>query len=429
MANVPQFVIIPWPSTVASIPAGWIRKTGMDTVYVRGADALGDTDLTILGNLVHSHTETGHTPIQDGHTHDVSSGGPTGTVNYNSLGSNLLADQSHAHGTKSSNSTIATNQSASITINTTSNDPPFRKVIWLESDGTPTGFPSGSYIFFNSDVLPTNWTRQEGGNYLKGADAAGDGTGTGGSIDSHAHVSPAHTHTQNSHVHDGISAANDIQVLGGGGVGNGSADGHTHDFTLDSTTATNNSTTITLGNSDGQPINKKLNVLRNDTLGTDWPIGSITLWSSTNASIPSGWIRFTQIDTFFTKGCAADGQLLTQTGSATHSHSATSCQPTSSAHNHTSTVNTGSIIVNKGTALVAAVATTGHTHVWTVNNTAITNQAATVTINSNASESSYPQYVKMIFIQFTGSAGGGDSGFYRQSYDKYKYGWTRINNY
>jgi len=393
-------VTIGWPSTVASIPAGWVRVTDLDTKYVRGAAAAADADLTSsFGAASHDHSSPSHTPLQDAHTHLVSAGSGTGTTAYNTGGSNSIAANTHTHGSLASNPTTATNQGVAITVNTASNDPPFRKVIWIASDGTPSGMPSGSYGFFDSDTLPSNWTRVEGNNFLKGADAAGDGTGTGGSSDSHSHTSPAHTHNQNAHTHTGTSQVNNGSVVGGGSS-LASADMHIHTYTLDSATATNNSVTTTIGTSDGQPVFKKLNIIRNDNFGNDMPDSFIAIWGGTNASIPSSWSRVTAMDDYFIKGCSADSQTYTSGGSSQHNHTGSDCQPTQTSHGHTSTVAAGDLTVSRGVGTSGA-STIGHTHVWTVSVTVATNQSTSVTINNNTSESAYPVYGKVIFIKFS----------------------------
>ena len=427
---IPAGIIVGWPSTVASIPAGWVRETSIDTKYVRGAAAGGDSDLTGFGATTHVHTEAGHVPVQNSHTHNVATTAESGSRNYNIAGFNVIAIALHNHGSTASDPETATNNSGTATLNTASNDPPFRKVIWIRSDGTPTGLPDGCYAFFDSDTLPSSWARSEGNNFLKGADAAGSGTGVGGASDSHLHTeSGTHSHSQNSHTHTGTSAANDTNA-NGSGAGTAAADGHIHTYTLNATTATNNASSISLGTSDGQPVFKKLNIIKNNTGGSSTPDQVILIWNSTNGSIPTDYARYTAMDDFFCKGCNANGEVATTGGAAAHNHTGT-CTTTSPTHTHTITAAAADTAVTAGSG-TAGAATTGHTHTWTISSTTITHQNQALTINNNTSETNYPEYVKIIFVKFTEPpvvVGGGARrpGYYGEynldSLNSGTYGW------
>jgi hypothetical protein len=405
MANVAANICVPWPSTVASIPAGWSRETSLDSKFVRGAAAGADSDLvSSFGQATHTHTESGHTPVQNSHVHSVSSNANTGSTTYNTGGSNALAG-SHSHAAADSDATTATNNSATITVNTASNDPPYRKVIWIKSDGTPTGFPNGCYAFFDSDTLPTSWTRSEGNKFLLGAAAGADGTGTGGSSDAHSHTeSGTHTHTQNAHTHTGTSSASAATLIGGSSS-TAAADGHHHAITLASATGTNNASSISVNNGDAQPPFYKLNIISNGTGGTDWPNSLIALYLGTNASIPANWARYTAMDGNFLKGCNANGEVAATGGGSQHSHTGT-CTTTSPTHNHTASAAGADLAVGRGTG-TAGVATVGHTHTWTSLTSTITHQGAAFTLNNNTSETNFPVYQKVIFVKWTAPAAGG----------------------
>lgn len=412
-------VICAWPSTVASVPSGWSRETGLDAKYIRGSAAGADADLvTAFGNATHTHTEntgggTSHTPIQDTHVHTFSSGTPSASVRRTATVADATASSStHTHASKNSNSATATNNSATATLTAYTNELQYAEVIWIKSDGTPTGFPNGSYIYFATDIFPSGWTRVNGNGYLKGAAAAGDGGGTGGS-NTHSHSeSGSHTHTQNSHTHAAVQSSNSSPNTTpnfGDGAGTDSSTGHQHTITFSTDTATNNSVSVTTDSVSIEPPFLKLNTLLNGTGGQDLPGQAIALWGSTNASIPAGWSRYSAMDTLFPKSANSDGESAHDAGgtSAGHAHSAT-CQVTSVAHTHTPTAGGSgngvcdSVIIRSGGVLDAI---NTHTHTWTINNATITHQATTVTFSTSSADAHIPAYAKVIFIQW-GAFGG-----------------------
>lgn len=401
-------VIVAWPSTAASIPAGWTRETNLDSKYLRGAAAAANADLTsVFGTATHNHTSPAHTPIQNSHTHTFSAGANKGGTTVDADVLNVAkARQTHAHSSKTSNSATGTNNSVTITVDATSNDLSFVSAIFIKSDGTPTGIPNGAYAFFESDTLPTGWTRTAGDAYLKGAAAAGDGGGTGGS-NSHTHTSPAHTHTQNPHSHASLASSASTQFNfgdSGGGVSI-ALDAHDHDVSLNNATPTNNSVTTTIDSASAEPVFKKINLIVNGLGSANLPDSVVAIWGGTHASIPTDWSRVTGMDGNFAKHANANGEsLVTTGGSATHNHTASSCQPTQVAHNHTSTANTtnGTAAFNNTGAGAAVTASTDtHTHTWTIGNTTATNQACAVTIDACSSEANYPVHAKVIFIKYT----------------------------
>lgn len=402
--SVPSGVIVAWPSTVASIPANWTRKTAWDAKYIAGAAAGGDAGGT-GGAATHTHTSPSHTPTQNSHTHTFSAGASTGTVDGLPLGSDPEAGVGHTHASATSNSATATNNGIAIAVNAnSSNDPPYFTVLWIESDGTPTGLPNGGYAFFDSDSLPTSWTRVQGNTYLKGADAGADGGSTGGSP-THIHTSPAHTHTQVFHSHAATTSAATTTTADlfddTTDTNTASMEGHTHSVTLSNGTATNQSVTTTIDASNGEPEFTKLNTILNGTGGQDLPVSVIALWGGTHAAIPSGWSRVTALDTRFIKGANADGEVLTIGGAQTHTHTASNCQPVQNTHNHSTAVGSGPL-ASFQSGIGGSAASRNHTHTWTVDSKTATNNSVAVTISANLAKSAYPLYVEAIVIKFTG---------------------------
>lgn len=420
MPTVAANIAVAWPSTNASIPSGWSRETALDTRFIQGAATAADADLTTdRGNTTHTHTSPSHTPTQNSHTHLVIDLGDDGTslvagfgspsVNMSPIGHfhvGVLGDTGTAF---NSGSTTATNNGIAITVNAnTTNDPPYVKVIWIKSDGTPTGIPNAAYAFFSSDTLPSGWSRVQGNTYLKGADASGgDGGGTGGST-THGHTSPAHTHTQNSHTHSGNSPTGDIATARKSTAGtNYSRSSHVHTITGAAATATNNSVTTTINDATNvEPVYKKLNIISNGTGGADLPDQVIAVWLGTHAGIPTDWARFTSMDGYFVKGANANGESNVTTGGATqHNHTASNCQPTQNAHSH-SWSGTGGSTSSSATGTGVSISGSGHTHTWSEDTDGgvyptATNNSIAVTIDNCTAEDAYPKYRRVIFVQYT----------------------------
>src|SRR5689334_4283668 len=169
---VPANICVAWPSTVASIPAGWSRETTLDSRYILGAAAGADADLTTdRGSTTHTHTSPSHTPTQNSHTHAFQATGDADTSIVTGTIGGVAADVIHRHDPVNSDPTTATNNGIAITVDATSNDLAYVEVIWIKSDGTPTVLPSGCVAFFASDSLPAGWSRVHGDRYLKGATA------------------------------------------------------------------------------------------------------------------------------------------------------------------------------------------------------------------------------------------------------------------
>lgn len=397
-------IIIGWPSTVASIPSGWTRVSALDARHILAATVGADADLvTDRGSASHTHTSPSHTPVQDAHTHssDTATATPSTILEGASPGS--APDSNHVHTTAVSNSIVGTNNGIAITVNAnSSNDPPFQEVIWLQSSGTPTTIPTGALAFFDSDVLPTSWTRVLGDTYLKGAAVATDGGAVGGAL-THTHTSPAHTHTQNLHSHTGVSGAADTVAFKGTGAAVVASLTHTHALTFVGTVATNQAVTTTITAASHEPPYRKLNTIQSSA--TTLPTNIVCLWGGTVTSIPTGWTRLTGQDGKFAKGCTADTQVGTTGGATTHSHTATDCQPIQDPHTHSVSGGPSSGTTTANAAGASVLTADGHTHAtWTCTTDTATNQTTPVTITSATAGDAYPPHRTVIFIFFSGSA-------------------------
>jgi hypothetical protein len=318
-------------------------------------------------------------------------------------GSGAGANHGHSSDATSSSDTPA-NNGVTITVDVTSNDLSFKEVIWIKSDGTPSALPSGCIAFFESDSLPSGWTRVNGDTYLKGASTGANGGATGGS-NSHSHTSPAHTHTQNPHTHTGTSTGGDTAQAGKGvGANIVSSLGHTHTVTLQAATGTNQSVTTTIDAANGEPPFKKLNIV---TPGADsLPTNIIALWLGTNAGIPATWSRYSGMDSKWLKGAAINGESGVTTGGGTqHSHTASNCQPIQNPHTHTLLSSVATATTTSDPSGVNTFAADGHNHdSWDVSSDTPTNNAASVTVDQCSVDAALPKHRTVIYIQFTGTA-------------------------
>lgn len=396
---IPANICVAWPSTVASIPAGWSRETALDSRYILGASPGADTDLTTdRGSTTHTHTSPSHTPTQNSHTHTFNAAGGDATPIVTGTAAASAADVLHGHNDATSLAGTGTNQGVAITVNATSNDLAFATVIWIKSDGSPTTLPSGCIALYASDTFPSGWSRVNGSQYLKGAAAAADGGATGGAL-THTHTSPAHTHTQNGHTHGATASAGPNVTTVGKGTGSDTVatSGHTHSISLVSALPTNQSVTTTITATNHEPPYTQINLIQSSS--TSLPTGIIALWLGTNATVPSGWTRYTTLDGQWIKGSSADGQVGTTGGSSQHSHTASSCQPTQDAHTHTASDpgSTGTISAAPGGSSNYTVP--GHTHAWTVVSTVATNIAAAVTVDLCSANAALPQHRTVILVQ------------------------------
>lgn len=401
-------IVIAYDSTYANslLEVGYSRYTALDARYPLGASA-GNAGGATGGAANHTHTETGHTHIQNSHTHTFTGGAANGTITV-TVGITTYPSGTHTHASKSSNATTATNQSTTVTFNTTSNDPPYYEVIYLQSDGS-ANIPNNGMGWLNSVSVPTNFTQVNTDKFWKGAAALGNAGGTGGSSDSHTHTETAtHNHTQDAHSHSALASngvTGNINANPAGGAGQANR-GHTHLVSLDSGTATNSAASVTLQNADGQPPYRKLLGIKNTSGGSVvTPDHFVALWPNSLASIPATWTlcdggTSTQdMRDKFVKNANLTSELGNTGGADQHTHIADAHTHTQVAHNHTSTAGNGTEVSPDITSLDVVAALGNHTHVWTIGSTTAVNQNTTITINNNTSKNNYPLFLTMAFIE------------------------------
>ncbi|MFH0951463.1 MAG: hypothetical protein V1765_03260 [bacterium] len=400
-AIVPSGVIVAWPSTDASIPVGWARVTAFDTYFVEGTTA--NPSASAFGNSTHAHVSPNHQHTID-HTHTNSLGNASGA--YTSAAASAGNTDNHVHTTNvTPNTDLNVAQSATATLGTASNDPPYTKVIFIKSNGT-ADIPNGAWALWQSDTLPGSWTRQSGNKFLKGADVGGDGSGTGGISDAHTHTDSGHTHTENAHTHTvttNAGAAGTGKSKPGTGMALGS---HAHTISGGNQTATEQSGAGVLANGDGQPPYYKLNIIQNATGNPGLPDGIIAMWDGTVASIPTNWIlcdgsgTCPNLNDKFIKGANADSESGTTGGALTHTHGAGAAHShTIDSHTHTLTVGGADLSVVRNGTGTASTAATAHTHTFTLSGGGTT-ATQTITADANSPNDNRPPYKEIVFIKY-----------------------------
>lgn len=357
---------IMWPSTNASIPAGWTRVTSMDDRYPKGTAAGVDPDVT-GGATTHTHTDPGHTHSIGAHTHtgtasgnSVESRGAAGGTNFTVF----LAAHTHTSG-GTSGSASSTSSSTAGTWQSATNEPTNRTVIWIASDGTPTGFPASAWAFWDKVAsLPTNWSNPATtrNTFFKGAAAGGDGGTTGGGA--HAHTANAHTHAWNGHSHTGSTSGattpstqgDNLSVADSAAISNAASHTHAETFDIGSSQA-NSQTSGAPGNTTYEPTWGKLLVVQNDSGGQDIQARHVACWPGLLSAIPANWVlcdgATSTVDMRgkHVKGANSLAEIGNTGGTAGHSHTDPSVH--THAYNHTHTQTYGSTAAGTAGASLA----------------------------------------------------------------------------
>jgi len=329
------------------------------------ANTASNADLaTDGGNTNHDHTHAAH-------THTFSGSSLTGVAT--TSGSRTVA-QTHSHGS-------ATSNSSTITVDTTTNDFLRVEVIYIESDGTPTGMPDGCFCMFRSDTLPTNWTRRNGDGYFKGAGTGADGSGTPTGANTHTHTNSSHAHAAKNSAAG--SASNNVNI--GDNLQAHATSTHNHSISL-------NANTTTFSTETAEPEFRDINIIENEVGATDFPDQVVAFWNGTHAGVPTDWARLTDWDNKFVKGANANGESDVSTGGGTAGHTHTQ------THNHGSTDNgvNGSVNADSGIGLRGIRKVFNpHTHSsWTIGND-------TTATGTSSSEAHYPKTRRLILVEWT----------------------------
>lgn len=397
-----------WPSTNASIPAGWTRSTTMDSKYPKGTATAVDPDVT-GGAATHTHTDPGHSHTVGSHTHSgPTSGADQGPRTDGFLtGSGYNSASPHTHTTPTSGAQTSTAASTAGVWQSGSNEPAYYQVIWIVSDGSPTGFPSLAWTFWDKVAsLPTNWSNPAAARnvFPRGATAAGDGGGTGGG--SHAHVANSHTHSIGSHAHTGSNTADDGTGALHTGYYTGADYSHVHATAFTSAGGTTAGTSSAdSGTTSYEPTWAKLAVVQNDSGGQNVQGRMVAVWRGLLANIPSGWSLCDGTNSTvdmrgkFVKGADGIGEIGNTGGTEGHTHTDPATHTHTTGHTHSVSYDPTGSTAGRGDQ-GDAVAAASHAH-----NNATSGSDATAsggTIQSAPSNAdTQPPFLTVAFIALT----------------------------
>lgn len=132
------------------------------------------------------------------------------------------------------------------------------------------------------------------------------------------------------------------------------------------------------------------------------PNGVIFIWTGTNASIPAGWQRVTDLDDKFPKG-NTDGSTNPNVtgGTSTHTHTSPAHSHTMNNHTHSVTVGDITTYYNRGGFDVVG----SHTHGTFTSSNPVGGSLSSVTA-TYASVSNNPPYYDVIYITPASTVGG-----------------------
>jgi hypothetical protein len=409
MSSIPANVIMVWPSTNASIPSGWSRETTLDSKFAKAWGA--ENPDTTGGADTHTHTSATHTHSITSHTHTgttASDGAVASQKDTSAVGG--ANESGHTHTFTSGGISANSAASSAITWSSPSNDPPYRKVIFIKAS-TGAQLATDMVALFNSNTPPSNWSNvtELQGRFLKGAGTSADADlTTDNGTSTHTHTS-SHNHAI-SHNHTGTTDGNSANTRGvtAGGANNASNINHTHTFTLSTANETSDTYNATTANGDNVPEYALLQAIKKGATGIKTK-GIIGLWLGTTATIPKGWVLCDGTnstkdlrDKFIKIGdpSGANGGANTNSHTTiTHGHNATG------THTHTATTDangTANYYANSGTTH----GNNAHTHSISTTSsqtTALTNGD----IPATSTDSNQPAYRTAAYIEFQKENNGG----------------------
>jgi hypothetical protein len=414
--GIPNGMIFLWPSTAASIPAGWNRVAELDGKYAKGVASTGTQPGATGGAETHAHTVSTHTH-DTSHTHTMSANTSAGVGSLQSgdgaTGTTaILTTHTHTVPAATGGASSTASSGTAPAINDAGNNPDRLTVIHIESNGQPLGVPNGA-LGLAPDTSLSGWSdyADAAGRFLKGATGGTDGGGINGSqLNNHSHVINGHTHTGPTHTHSATtgSVSSDKSLFAGPNnvLWTGS---HSHPITANSTSAaslsansTANSGASSLGST--EPPFTNVRVKANTSGGDSLPVGIIGIWRGSLGSIPSHWELCDgtsgkpNLIGRYPKG--ATSSIGTTGGSVNpHNHTSPSHTHTTGTHSHTMTIGSAGAATAATQAVTTVTVSTG-THTHTHGDTA----AATPTVGSStsgtlANTTTEPPYEEVAFVQ------------------------------
>lgn len=406
-------LIFLWPSTEASIPAGWDRVPELDSRYVKGVATASTQPGATGGATTHTHTVPTH-------THDIShlhtAGNTSAAVGTAMSGAGGAGTQgvpaTHTHTRPNTSTTTLASPAVTPPIATQSNDLDRLDVIFIESDGTPGGVPNGA-LGYAPDVSLAGWTDYANANnrFIKGAAPGGNGGGFFASgIIQHTHIIGDHVHAGVSHTHtsaDTGNVAGTLSLTGGAGNSVTYSVNHAHAITVNSASTADltGGSSVSGQSSAGlnEPPWKNVRVKQNTSGGNSLPVGIIAAWRGSLGTIPAAWHLCDgtggtiDLTARYPKG--ATSSIGTTGGSLDpHTHSSPSHTHTTTSHVHTETIGpqNGSV-ANAIVAANVSVALGTHTH--TGNTNATTPTVGGSTSGTLAAATSEPPFEEVAFVQ------------------------------
>lgn len=414
---VPQNMIIIWSGTHASIPSGFSRATELDGKFIKGAGS-GQNGGGTGGSNTHSHTgASAHTHSVSGtHTHTISLSWLGGSKD-DRTGVDTLADHNHGSFTSAA-ATGGSLSSETANYLSADNQPPYREVIFIKSDGTKA-IPNLGIVLTALSSLPSGFYACDGNNstpgynflFLKGASTSADAGSYGGSYN-HDHELD-HTHTAATHTHGNVTS----NATGGaqpcdswGGSANGyipwSYRTHTHTVSLAAASDSVSSSNPTVScDEEVQPAFSRILPMQNRTGSNTLPIGTIGIWVGNLADIPDGWEVYTPLRDKFMKCTTSTGSIGETGGSNTHSHSGDTHTHTSLGHSHTvsaddhTSKNFDYSAGHNAGYYDSKYVDEADTHSGSTSTDTVSYNSATTSASSASNE---PAYRKAIFLEYKG---------------------------
>lgn len=403
MASIPQNVIMVWVGTNASIPSGWSRETTLDSKFPKGA-AASTQGGTNAGATTHTHTSPSHTHTLNAHTHTYSLTGAGVT----SAGMDLSVQNygiidTHTHTGTSGALSGGTTNGETATYAAVSNNPPFRKVIFIKASAGAQ-LATNIVALYNSNTPPSNWSNvtELSDRFMQGAGTSADAdlsTDNGSSVNSH---NITHTHTTNTHTHSAANSGIGNPQTKSKDIATSVQSDHVHSVTLAAATQAINQNTDTLVTGETvQPAYAILQAIKKGASGLK-AVGIIGLWLESIASIPKGWVLCDGTNStkdMREKHLRVGDPAGANGGANTHTHAAQSHSHTGNGtHTHTGTASAHVNGSGSGASATTHLTLAGSVHpVASVSTPTINYANANTTADSSNNE---PEYRTVNFIEY-----------------------------